>query len=177
MAFKEFLLSHIERRPLMEVRDVYKLLYQGVFGVGHIMGGNAKNRLEEEANRIDLEDHKWEPLIEPVNPEGSLIRVNLRPYMRGDGDLECLYDAMVESSTKKGEVSQFIESWGEFKKLNDEENLGFSRDDIREYDHVIDKERIEPKHHTEKYRQSYYPAYRVVVTEIFEKYTDIQVYL
>ncbi|MBD3207397.1 hypothetical protein GF319_13785 [Candidatus Bathyarchaeota archaeon] len=177
MEFQEFLLSHIKRRPLMEVRDVYKLLYQGVFGVGHIMSENAKVRLEEEAHRINLEDHLWEPLFEVANPEGSIVRVNLRPYMRSEGDLDCLYDIMIESSKIEGEQDKFIELWRKFKKLNIEENLGFNQNEIRLFDESIEQRNIKPHHHTEAYRQAYYPAYRVVDLEIFEDRTYIQVRL
>ena len=38
---RALLLEHHERRPLMRGTDYYKLLYQGVFGVGHIMGDGA----------------------------------------------------------------------------------------------------------------------------------------
>lgn len=44
-----FILGHLERRPLMEAIDVYKLLYQAVFGVGHILGENAFDRLQERS--------------------------------------------------------------------------------------------------------------------------------
>ena len=155
----------------MEVRDVYKLLFQGVFGVGHIMGEDAWVRLNEEALRINLDDHKWEPLIEPANPEESIIRVNLRPFLRKDGNLESLYEAMLESSIKKYEQEKFMELWDNFKRLNNEENLGFNTEKIKEYDLSIKKNGIRPRHHSETYRQEYYPAYRVVVAKIFEKKT------
>jgi len=173
MDFREFLQSHIKRRPLMEVRDVYKLLFQGVFGVGHIMGEDAWERLNEEASRINLDDHKGEPLIEPANPEESIIRVNLRPFLRKDGSLESLYEAMLESSTREGEQEKFMELWDNFKRLNTEEDLGFNNEKIREYDLSIKKNGIKPQHHSKVYRQAYYPAYRVIVAEIFEKKTDL----
>jgi hypothetical protein len=172
MDFKEFLRAHIKRRPLLRVRDVYKLIFQGVFGVGHIMGEDAYERLSEEASRISLEDHKWEPLIEPANPEETIIRVNLRPFLRKKGNLRSLYEAMLESSKKEGKKEQFMELWNNFKRLNSEEDLGFDTEQIREHDLSIEKNGIKPQHHSEPYRQAYYPAYRVVIAEIFEKKTD-----
>ncbi len=81
-AVEALLREHFERRPQMRATDFYKLLFQGVFGVGHIPGGGARKRLEEEAESLDIDDHPDEPLIERVSVDGSLVRVNLRPYLR-----------------------------------------------------------------------------------------------
>lgn len=156
----------------MEPRDVYKLLFQGVFGVAHIMGGEAINRLFEEAHRIDLEDHPWEPLIEPANPKGSVIRVNLRPYLKGDGDLGLLFQAMLDSSNVEGNAEEFLTMWREFKRINIEQDLGFDEKSIKECDDRVAEEGIKPMHHSEAYRTAYYPAYRVVSTEIFHQKTS-----
>ena len=41
--------EHKAIRPEMRARDAYKLLYQGVFGVGHIMGSGAWDYLQSES--------------------------------------------------------------------------------------------------------------------------------
>jgi hypothetical protein len=59
--------------------------------------------------------------------------------------------------------------WKDFKRLNHVEDLGFSTEKIREYDLSIEKNGIKPRHHSDPYREAYYPAYRVVTADIFEK--------
>ncbi len=167
--FREFLLMHLETRPLMRVQDVYKLLFQGVFGVGHVMGGDAFRRLLEEAGRIDLQDHPWEPLLEPASVDGETVRVNLRPYLRRGGSLECLYNAMKESSTVKGDPEEFVSLWGLFKELAEEEQLGLDIETIRIYDEELKVAGPVPRHHTAEYRDAYYPAYRIVSRRLFEE--------
>lgn len=169
--FKAFLLSHIERRPEIETRDVYKLLYQAVFGVGHIMGANASDRLREEASSINLRDHPEEPVVEPVSKDGAMIRVNLRPYLRGGGSLEGLYEAMKESSVYKGAPEEFGEYWKWFKELVSEKGLSFDQGTIVEYDEDLKTNGPKPRHHTERYREAYYPAYRVVRRDAYEKHS------
>jgi len=166
--FREFLLKHLETRPRMRVRDMYKLLYQGVFGVGHIMGEDAYGRLLEEAGRIGLQDHMWEPLIEPVSVDGETVRVNLRPYLRRGGSLECLYEAMKESSAIKGDLEEFTSLWVLFKEFT-EEYAGLDMETIQRYDEELREKGPEPRHHSAEYREAYYPAYRVVRRRLFEE--------
>ena len=173
--FREFLLKHLETRPRMRVRDVYKLLYQGVFGVGHIMEKDAYGRLLEEAGRIDLQDHPWEPLVEPTSVDGEMMRVNLRPYLRQGGSLEGLYEAMEESSAAGGDPAEFMSLWGLFKEIAEEEHLGLDRDTIRRYDEELKAEDPVPRHHSAEYREAYYPAYRVVRRRVLEEHVSIRI--
>ena len=46
----------------MRARDAYKLLYQGVYGVGHIMGPGAWDYLQREAKSLDIKDQLGDPL-------------------------------------------------------------------------------------------------------------------
>jgi len=170
-SFRAFLIEHLRRRPRMEARDVYKLLYQGMFGVSHIMGEKAWERLREEAERVNLTDHLEEPLVEPVSVDGRIVRVNLRPYIRQGGDLRTLYRAMLESSEYMGDPKEFVSLWGMFKEAAAEQDLDFDDETIRLYDRSLEEAGPEPRHHSAAYREAYYPAYRVVMRRIFEEYT------
>lgn len=151
------------------MQDIYKLLFQGVFGVGHIMGEDAHRRLLEEAGRVDILDHLWEPLLEPVSVDGETVRVNLRPYLRQGGSLEDLYEAMRESSTVKGDPEEFMSLWRLFKEIAGEEQLGMDKKTIDEYDEELKTRGPEPRHHSAEYREAYHPAYRIVRRCLFEK--------
>ena len=170
-SFRAFLIEHLRRRPRMEVRDVYKLLYQGAFGVAHIMGEKAWERLMEEAERVDLLDHLEEPLVELVSVDGRFVRVNLRPYIRQGGDLRTLYRAMLESSEHEGDPTEFVSLWGMFMEAAAEQDLDFDDETIRLYDRSLEEAGPEPRHHSAIYREAYYPAYRVVMRRMFEEYT------
>jgi hypothetical protein len=157
------------RRPAARPQDIYKLLYQGVFGVGHIVTEGAMAVLIEEASRINLNDHQEDPLIESVSPDGSMVRVNLRKYILQGGNLDKLYTVMQESASIQGEPEEFLRYWDQFKKLVDDGVLYFPHSEIKELDDFIKHEGVKPKHHTEQYREAYYPAYRVVSMKIYNK--------
>jgi hypothetical protein len=166
------ILNHLRRRPAARPRDIYKLLYQGVFGVGHIVTGKAKDILTEEAGRISLKEHSEDPLFEPVSPDGSMVRVNLRQYLLQGGDLDKLYIVMQESAKIKGETEVFLGYWGQFKKLVANGVVSYPLSEVEELDKLMKHEGVKPMHHTEEYREAYYPAYRVVSLQIYEKIMD-----
>jgi hypothetical protein len=158
--FEAFMGEYLIRRRQSEAQDVYKLLYQGVYGVEHIMGEGAWERLVEEADRVKLLTAYKDPLVEPVSVDGALVRVNLRPYVWGGGSLDELFAAMKKTMGVEGSDESFYTLWGWFKEL-----YGFNRfnvEDVRRIDEELKAVGPRPKHHSERYREAYYPAYRVV---------------
>ena len=175
LELRKLIRIHITRHPEIESQDVYKLLYQGVYGVGHILSEKAWDRLIEESERINIEDHLEDPLTEPVSPDGTMIRVNLRPYLRQKMSLEKLYDAMIISADVPVDDDKFLDYWHEFKSMVREENLEFNWEKIREIDNSLSNESPKPRHHTQVYRIAYYPAYRVVQKQVFHEYIKTSV--
>lgn len=173
-AVEALLRDHFERRPLMRATDFYKLLYQGVFGVGHILGEGARGRLQKEAASIDLADHPDEPLIEAVSADGSMVRVNLRPYMRRSLSLDRLYEAMEETAKDQGVPEKFLHAWSVFHGLAISLTFEVDRGELDSLHHELQEKGPRPHHHSEPYRVAYYPAYRVVNREALGRMTRIQ---
>jgi hypothetical protein len=165
--------EHFDRRPLMRATDFYKLLYQGVFGVGHILGEGARRRLQAEAASIDLTDHPDEPLVEAVSADGSMVRVNLRPYMRRRLSLDRLYEAMEETAKDQGVPEEFLHAWSVFHELAISSTLNVDRGELDSLHHELQEKGPRPHHHSEPYRVAYYPAYRVVNREALGRMTRI----
>ncbi len=162
-----FIKRHVERYPQAQPRDVYKLIFQGVYGVGHILTSKAMEYLREEAGRIPLEDYPNRPLLEPVTPEGSMVRVNLRPFLRMNLSIDDLFRVMIASADVEGDDEKFIELWRVFVGLVKTGDIPMELEKITEIQDSIDVKGITPMHHTEPYRQAYYPAYRVVRLDLF----------
>jgi hypothetical protein len=173
-AVEALLREHFQRRPLMRATDFYKLLYQGVFGVGHILGEGARGKLREEAASIDLADHPDEPLVEEVLADGSMVRVNLRPYLRQGLSLARLYEAMEETAKDQGVPEKFIQAWSVFHGLATSLALEVDRGELDSLHNEIQEKGPRPHHHSEPYRVAYYPAYRVVKREDLDRITRIQ---
>ena len=167
---KTLIQEHMKHRPAACAQDIYKLLFQGVFGVAHIVSDKAWDILVEEAGRINLQDHYEDPLIESVSPDASMVRVNLRQYINSGGDLEVLYTVMRKSAEHKGDERVFRDYWSQYKEMVAEGLVSGTQVEIDELDTLIQREGVKPRHHTEPYRQAYYPAYRVVVMDIYREY-------
>ncbi len=163
---------HFERRPLMRAKDAYKLLYQGVFGVGHIMGDESWAWLKAEAEGLDLEDQPDEPLLEEVSADGSVVRLNLRPYLRRGLSLEKLFSAMKETASLGGSPMDFLKAWAMFKTLANSGEISADKAEIEALDEGLQSGECRPQHHSDAYRDAYHPAYRVVRRESLTSVLD-----
>ena len=160
---------HLERRPLIRAVDVYKLLYQGVFGVSHLMKPEAWTYLQEEAKGLNLSDQPNDPLCEDVSMDGSVIRVNLRPYLRRGLSLDGLFDAMKETRLREGKPAAFLVQWNSFVNLVRGKELPFSLLEVERLDRELNRVNPQPRHHSLEYGEAYKPAYRVVRRRTVER--------
>jgi hypothetical protein len=168
-AIEALLREHFERRPRMRASDFYKLLFQGVFGVGHILGEGAWKRLQEEAESIDVNSHPSEPLIEKISTDSSMVRVNLRPYLKLGFPLVVLFEAMIETAKKQGPTEKFLLAWSVFCEIVSSGAIKVNGEELDLLNRELQKEGPRPHHHSEPYKDAYYPAYRVVERGAFEK--------
>lgn len=173
-AIEALLMEHFERRPQMRATDVYKLLFQGAFGVGHIISEGAWKRLQEEVESLDIDDHPTEPLIERISVDGSMVRVNLRPYLRRGFPLDRLYEAMEETSKDRGFPEKFLFAWSVFHEFASSGAMKVDGEELASLHRDLQKKGPRPHHHSEHYRVAYYPAYRVVKREALERIPRLQ---
>jgi hypothetical protein len=160
--FEGLILEHFKRRPKMTPSDVYKLLFQGVFGVGHILGEGIWERLEEEIASIQIDTFHSEPLFERVSVDGSMIRVNLRPYVKKRLPLKVIYNAMKLTVKETHDPTFFYKGWEIFKRLVHSGLIDTEVEELEILDQELNYRDPLPHHHSQIYRENYYPAYRVV---------------
>ena len=149
----------------MELRDLYKLLYQGVRGPEHILSSADifRQRLREEWEA--LEPAPQDPLYEAICPDGRLLRLNLRPYRAAGGLLEQLSAACLAAGDEKwGTQADLRQTWDEVLRVC---RLGawqgFSWEACQAFTLWLQAHGFPPVHHSEAYRQLYRPAYRLVL--------------
>lgn len=156
--------GHLARYPAMEPADVYKLLYQGVLGPEHLVASPeafaASLRAEYGAQPLD----EAEPLWEPVRPDGTLGRVNLRPFKAGGGDVERLIAACLETAGRAwGTPAELRAAWAAFVEICRAGRwAAFSLAGVLALSDRLAAEGYPPIHHSTAYRQAYRPAYRLL---------------
>lgn len=165
-SFRQVILDHYLRYPLMQVLDLYKLIHQGVFGCEHAYVDEENARLMLEQEMKNKSGYMEEPVIDPISVDGQIVRVNLRPYFAGGGNLLSLTEAFILTARKyKGIDSTFIRYWGYAEKMVVMGDLIFNIDDMRKEFTILKQAGFPPVHHTEQYVKAYQPAYRVVLRE------------
>lgn len=162
---------HMRRYPLLQAQDIYKLVYQGVFGPGHIIASAdfARRALEDELAALEVQSpmskvrSQNESEFEPIDPSGVLLRVNLRPLAGQAGAVEWLATALIESARRvKGNREQMGRRLSAAVRRC-RKNLPRQATELER----IAVEALEAGcpafHHSPAYRRAYQPAYRVIL--------------
>ena len=169
-ALEPFLQAALKRHPTSELQDLYKLLYQGAFGPGHsiVNADDALRNIEAEIRHLDQAE--GEPLHEPCSVDGSMIRVNLRPFLKRGLSVQRLAQVMLETAgSMKADTAAFVATWAEFGDLVSDEALPFDADEYEAFTRDVLEQRFPAMHHSDAYLGAYKPAYRVVRRDLFNK--------
>jgi hypothetical protein len=103
---------HLDRYPLLQLEDLYKLLHQGVLGSEHAVTSPSGAREWLEREIAGLGPGPEEPLIDPISGDGRIARVHLRPFLAGGGDQEALLTAFVRTANEHhGSRREFEAAW------------------------------------------------------------------
>ncbi len=93
---REILTDHAARYPRLEARDLYKLVYRAAMGNEHAVSDDAQIRdwLDREVAALEEAPDKSisDPLIDPISPDGWIVRVHLRSYIAAGKDLVTLLE-------------------------------------------------------------------------------------
>jgi hypothetical protein len=157
--------EHLARHPQARAQDLYKLLYQGVMGAEHaVADAEAVERgLAREMDAVELDGA--EPLTEPCNPEGTLVRVNLRPYKAQGGSASELAQAFIRTAQEaRPEPERLAELLGQLGSAD----LGNARvqAELRSLRLLLAQRGYPPMSHSDAYRETYRPAYRLVLARL-----------
>ena len=162
--FAALIEEHRSRRPAMMLRDYYKLLYQGIRGPEHLLSSAEvfTQRLSQEW--LSLNPSQDDPLLEAIRPDGSLLRLNLRPYKAAGGPWDGLVTGCLEAGRCVwGTQADLQYAWAEFLALLRAGNLpGLPPEDCEAFTAWLHGNNFPPVHHSEQYRRLYRPAYRLV---------------
>jgi len=172
---------HKQRYPLLRAEDIYKLVHQGVFGPGHIITSAARARraLNEEMAALEVQcpgsevQSQSKPEFEPIDPDGELVRVKLKPLVAAQCKMqsaECkmqnagwLAEALVESARRvKGNPEQMGRRLAAAVRWC-RKNLPQQAAELERLATQAEESGYPAFHHSPAYSRAYRPAYRVVL--------------
>ncbi len=93
-------MAYAERYPAAEPQDLYKLVFQDLYGPGHLLTDSAEcyQYLEREILEYCTDDTTAFPLYEYTLCDSNFVRVNLYLVKWGKIDLEQLVSAVMRSA-------------------------------------------------------------------------------
>jgi hypothetical protein len=131
----------------------------------------------EHAVQDDAAAHRWlwhelqglsngpeEPLIDPVSPDGSLVRLHLRPYLAAQGDPAALLDAFIRTAREyRGSMDVLRRYWHTAERLATAGLLPYALGPLQHFFAAVQADGFPAVHHSAAYTHAYRPAYRVIV--------------
>jgi len=152
----------------MATEDAYKFVHQAAFGNGHLITDEASDRGYLVAELASVAADASEPLIDPISPDGTVVRVNLRPFKARGLDVTKLGDAMIESAKRiHPDRVSFERWWAEVVQASSRRALPFDAVALQAFGATKQMEGYPAVHHSAVYASRYFPAYRVVLRDVY----------
>jgi hypothetical protein len=163
--------NHMDRYVGFSARDAYKLVHQSFMGPSHSIPDKeiARNYFMEEFTRIEPDDEV--PMLETLQPDFSILRVNLAPYKKRKLDAEKLLETFFRSAEIcVPRFDLFLACWKELIKLSEEGKIDLRYDDMLAIDKLASQNGYPPVYHSDVYRKANNPAYRVVLLSVLREF-------
>ena len=171
--------EHMARYPEMEIRDIFKLIYQSEFGGGHmIKDKNASLEwikkeyefIQDQRSDQTDEEKKWlirEAVCEEIGD--GIVRVYLDALGKGLSP-ETLNELFVLSANeKRGSITRLEAKLDMFLDLCKAGEIPFEEQEVRRKIEAWKEAGYSAMHHSEAFRQHYFPAYRIVLKKYAER--------
>jgi len=162
------LAQELRLHPDAAADDAYKFLHQGVFGPGHAIADrqSAARALETEVAGLPPASVA-DPLCQPLGGPTPMARIHLRPFLAAGGDIAALLDVFVASAAVAAGTAADMDAaleaavaslakGGEWGLAGELEGMAKG----------LAAGAYPAVSHSERYRKSYQPAYRVVALEL-----------
>lgn len=160
---RRILADHCRRYPRLQVADLYKLLHQASMGSEHAVSGEAGVRAWLERELVTMGAGPEEPLIDPISPDGEIVRVHLRPYTAAGLDPEQLLEAFVQTAREYRGFAERLQRYGQVAgDMAAAGLLPFRPAQVRAFMQRMEERGFPAVHHSPVYETLYRPAYRVV---------------
>ncbi len=173
--FRRIIRSHSVRYPLMRSADLYKLIYQAAMGSAHRVQSidSAREHFNEEISSIVSGPD--EPVVDIIAHDGSVCRINIRPYLKVGYDTEKLikmFSRTAEEFTGSTIKLELYCWW--LLRMKMDGLLSANIKDIDQYLTEMAESGYPAVHHSSVYRNTYSPSYRVIASSLIGELDIIQ---
>ena len=165
---EQVLRRHARKYPMMQPTDAVKLIYQNVFGGGHLIKDREAclRAVQREYENTPQEQHA--PLLESIG--NGLVRVMLNAIDGSGYSIRQLGDDFIRSSeVHKGNLNSFLIKLDVLRKVTASGAFGFTPEELEAYLEAYKEAGYPMVSHSEQYRKAYKPAYRILLASIISK--------
>ncbi|MGV3615848.1 MAG: hypothetical protein ACO1SV_10985 [Fimbriimonas sp.] len=166
------------REPATRIEDAYKWLFHATQGGDHAVG-------DDDAGPRRWMDREWiglgtprtrEPELVRLDPEGKIVRINLRPYRARGGDREMLLAVFVASARQfRPDRRTFVRAWNDLGRRLRQGRVGkLTYPEWVRLDRENRPLGFPAIHHSPTYESTHRPAYRVVLRSLWPVGTTIR---
>lgn len=155
--------NQFAKYPKMEARDLYKFLHQAAMGSEHAVKdtGAVKTLMKRELAGLDTTITN--DLIEQLSPDGNLVRINLRPYLKKGEKPDELLKAFILTANKfSGSTDTLVAYLNTAKEMIARKDIPIDENIFASLTNELEKSGFPAIHHSLTYEKLYKPAYRVV---------------
>ena len=168
MEIKEIIINHVNNYPEMEATDYIKLLFQNEFGGGHLVTDKDKCLQYIKYEFDNTEKKENIPLYTEIG--NGIIRVNLNSIHSYLIDIESLCEIFIKSSKEvKGSIDSFKSKINTINELIDLKKIPLNKDVFNLYLNEYSKNNYPMVSHSQKYRELYHPAYRIILRKYLKE--------
>ncbi len=161
--------AHLLRYPQMQIADLYKLLHQAALGSEHAVRDEQAARDWLERELLQMGEGPDDSLMDPLSPDGQILRVHLRPYLRAGKNPETLLRAFIQTANEwRGSPKKLKEYGAAAARLAQAGTGSIRREEIDAFFAKMEEQYFPAVHHSKDYQRLYRPAYRVVARKFLE---------
>ena len=161
----DFFLAQAPADPELRIEEAYKWLFHATRGGEHAIENptTARQWLEQEWTTLSP-PFPDEPLWIPLDPEGQIGRLNLRPYRERGGSPDALHAAFVAGALSfDSSPKRFRQAWTALgRALRNQPQGHLTRAEWLRLDRHMRPKGFPAIHHSAPYRTAHQPAYRVL---------------
>ena len=170
---EQILRHHARKYPQMQPTDAVKLIYQNVFGGGHLIREPAACRCALRHEYEDTPQIFHAPLLEDIG--NGMVRVMLSAIDGSGYSIEQLgYDFVRSSREHQGSLNGFLLKLDILRRVAADGAFGFSLEEQEDYLREYQKAGYPMVSHSEQYRKAYRPAYRIVLKRLLPEEMTIE---
>ena len=157
---KQIIFEHLKRYPKQELQDILKMLYQNEFGPKHLASNEIESfkSLSKEIQSITFDSNA--ELFEDIGY--NALRLNLKAIPHGT-DLNYINKIIVKSANDFcGTNEKLVIKFGLLVVMAENKEIPFDIERVRDETNAFARNGFKPISHSDIYKQSYSPAYRVI---------------